>query len=586
MGGIDVNFCKNPACPNFGVPAQIVKHRRTKGSSLANTPGTAYTLAAAARNRPTIYCLLCRESLSIKSNLAVAEELERFSRYLEPPEVCCNQPACANAVVPIQMPGAYYRSGRTAAGTPRYRCRLCGKTVSAGGKALKRQRITHHNKTILLALTNKMPIRRIAKITGLNATTLYGKIDFLHRQCVAFAADRERALKDLHIPRLYISVDRQEYIVNWNKDSDRRNIRMRAVGSADNASGYVFGMHLNFDRDLDPNDIEIEVAAIGDVARPYPHRRYARLWLAADYEESLKATAAERARKTSKHARGPINPSLAAIIEDAYEAAELRENTEVSETKDEDQKLPEAKGMQVHEEYSLYGHFQFLKQLLPAVGKLRFFLDQDSGMRAACIAAFADDITTRRVDAFFVRTAKEQTIDHKRRLIAQSRARFNRHKSGNPLLSQVEIEVAMMKAEIAKSVEIGKWLDRWCEHPLPTMSEPSKSMCWLTNFGDYDEDHQARLFLKASLAGIDNFFQRVRRSLNPLERPIATASRGGRTWYGYSPYNPAMMEKFLDIYRTMANFVEVGKDGKTPAMRLGLAKGIVPPENILYFTQA
>lgn len=111
-------------------------------------------------------------------------------------------------------------------------------------------------------------------------------------------------------------------------------------------------------------------------------------------------------------------------------------------------------------------------------------------------------------------------------------------------------------------------------------------MCWLTNLEGYDEDHQARLFLRVSLAGIDNFFQRVRRSLNPLERPIQTASRYGRTWHGYSPYNPAMVGKLLDIYRTMVNFVEVGKDGETPAMRIGLAKGVVTPEDILYFTGA
>ena len=32
------------------------------------------------------------------------------------------------------------------------------------------------------------------------------------------------------------------------------------------------------------------------------------------------------------------------------------------------------------------------------------------------------------------------------------------------------------------------------------------------------------------------------------------------------------------------NYCEVGKDRKTPAMRLGLAKGQVASEDILYFT--
>lgn len=44
----------------------------------------------------------------------------------------------------------------------------------------------------------------------------------------------------------------------------------------------------------------------------------------------------------------------------------------------------------IHEEYTLYGHFLFLRRLLGNVGKFRFYLDQDSGMRAACLSAFCD----------------------------------------------------------------------------------------------------------------------------------------------------------------------------------------------------
>jgi hypothetical protein len=36
-----------------------------------------------------------------------------------------------------------------------------------------------------------------------------------------------------------------------------------------------------------------------------------------------------------------------------------------------------------------------------------------------------------------------------------------------------------------------------------------------------------------------------------------------------------MVGKLLDIFRVYYNFVEVGKDKKTPAMRLGLAEGFV-----------
>lgn len=33
----------------------------------------------------------------------------------------------------------------------------------------------------------------------------------------------------------------------------------------------------------------------------------------------------------------------------------------------------------------------------------------------------------------------------------------------------------------------------------------------------------------------------------------------------------------------MHNYVEAEKDGKTPAMRLGIAKAPVPPEDLIYF---
>lgn len=47
-----------------------------------------------------------------------------------------------------------------------------------------------------------------------------------------------------------------------------------------------------------------------------------------------------------------------------------------------------------------------LQQLTVGAQKIRFFLDQDFGMRAACLATFTDDIkTTRREYAFFVRIA-------------------------------------------------------------------------------------------------------------------------------------------------------------------------------------
>jgi len=71
--------------------------------------------------------------------------------------------------------------------------------------------------------------------------------------------------------------------------------------------------------------------------------------------------------------------------------------------------------------------------------------------------------------------------------------------------------------------------------------------------------------------------------LSLLERPISTSSGAWRRWFGYSAYNPDIIVKLLDIFRVYYNYCLTGQDKKTPAMRLGLAKGAIAPEDIIYF---
>lgn len=130
---------------------------------------------------------------------------------------------------------------------------------------------------------------------------------------------------------------------------------------------------------------------------------------------------------------------------------------------------------------------------------------------------------------------------------------------------------------------IGKWSDRWLLHPFPSMSEPEKAICYLTDYGDYAADHLARLYSKASLHSIDRFFMQLRRRISLFERPITTSSAQGRSWYGYSPYNPEVAMKMLMIFRVFYNYVALGEDKKTPAMRLGLAKEKIKLDDLINF---
>lgn len=58
---------------------------------------------------------------------------------------------------------------------------------------------------------------------------------------------------------------------------------LSAVASADNSSGYVFGVHSNFDPFPDRDAVEADANGTGDCLLPSPLRKYARFWLECDY---------------------------------------------------------------------------------------------------------------------------------------------------------------------------------------------------------------------------------------------------------------------------------------------------------------
>ena len=566
-GGIQVNFCKNPHCENYGIPAA-----QTTGCGAQRD---RYTVVSAGRQYPVLKCHACGEYPPLKRNQGIAEERKRLGAYLGvPSEASCPDAVCANHSVGVSAGSPHYRGyGTTRSGSKRYRCNACTKTFSVGSSTV-RQKQPHKNRLIFQLLMNKSPFRRICEIADIAPGTLYPKLDFLHRQCLAFVGHRERRLlQGFSIPRLYIGVDRQDYVVNWTQRDDKRNVQLTAVGSADNTTRYVFGMHLNFDPDVEAGVIEHEAATLGDPEVQMPFRRHARLWLASDY-----TAAQQRGNNALSGADGTLNGAVAA----RYQDAESRPDVEVFEEPGRTTQLPKT-GMQVHAEYTLYGHCFLLRDLSTGAEKIRLFLDQDSGMRAAALGAFAERVVDRTADAFYVRINKDMTVDERKHVLKNSRERFRSLEKEHPVLDRQALRLFVIKEALADMAVIGHWKDRWLTHPFPSMSEPEKAVCYLSDYDDYDDDHLAWLYNKASLRAINAFFMQVRRRLSLLERPIATASNNRRVWHGYSAYNPRSIVKLLEMFRVFYNYVLVGMDKQTPAMRLGLAKGRVSLEDIVYF---
>lgn len=575
--GIQVNFCKNPTCGNFSVPADERSQKTGRG---ARAERKDRYIRSGDKSGRFLLCNNCGESAPIKNNQGIAEGLERMCRYLAPPiDYSCPNVTCINHTAPIGRYRNQYKSyGTTKAGSRRFRCLAagCGKTFSIPVEAQLRHRLPEKGTEVFRALVCKVPIRKISYLTRTTLPTVYGKLQFIREQCLRFAGEHERSLAGRAFRRLYIAIDRQDHLVNWTSAKDRRTVTLQAVASADCRTGFVFGVHINYDPSLDLESVERDSLALGDYDRDPANRRHARVWLWHEHQAAIGPV-----RKKARKAK------LEEQVSQAYSEAQRRVDVEASDSPEADTRLP-GKGVLIHAEYTLYGHLYFLRQQLASTEKLRFYCDQESGLRAAVMAVFSDWILEKRCDAFYVRIAKELTNPQKLALYNRSIADLQEFRAKSRAYDEVgdhDLRVIKATADLKEMKELGRWRDRWLISPFPDMSEPEKAVCYLTNIKkvgfDYEDEHLARLHLKASLHAVDRFFAQVRRNLSQLERPIASASSTRRGWYGYSPYNPAQVGLLLDIFRVWYNYVETGKDGKTPAMRLGLADRVYTEDEVL-----
>jgi hypothetical protein len=134
VDGVQVNFCRMPACANFGEPPTPTASRyRFYNKGKGKLRG--------------LECKACDKVSPIKSNLGVAEELARASAYLAPPSpqplLSCPNRNCPNHDVPVDLaPTRYQRSGKTAAGSQRFRCLACLRrfTAPAGSTSIRHRR--------------------------------------------------------------------------------------------------------------------------------------------------------------------------------------------------------------------------------------------------------------------------------------------------------------------------------------------------------------------------------------------------------------------------------------------------------------
>ena len=590
--GIQVNCCKFTRCENFGLtPEQIQntdlykEYNKNKINRQVRISDPFYLITGGSNGISSIKCRSCeiinatsqsknQVHYIIKSNQAVHEEYERISSYLKETGSVCINPDCDSHLTGISK---IKKRGKTAKGTQRFFCNVC--RTSFVDKPINRPHERPElNKLFFKELVGKSPLRQIEFKLDMSMGMIYRRIDFIHRQCLAFVADRERKLfESKSFDSLYLCTDRQVHKSNWTNRKSKKNCEFYGIGTADLASNYVFAFTFNYDPDMDPQETEEESLAISDYKELKQNRKFARVWLKSDFDASQKEM-----RKRKEKLAGSQEEYIEIKTSEGF-ADELSS----SENLGKDTDIP-VKGMEVHNEYTMAAHFFLIKKLTQNAKKTRFFLDLDSGMKTWYLAAFKKEIQAGKSDGFLVTMAKEMTVDYKRSAAREAKDKIQKFCgiSYSSLTHQERHRVVndMIIENIDKPFIPSKSVDAWVRNPMPFMSEPEKMISSFTNIDRYDLEHQANLYRKGSLHAIDRFFMQIRRRVYMFERPFSSGSNQFRIWNGYSPYNPTMYQKLADIFRVFYNYCQPSKKYKvTPAMRLGLAKGPVDIEKIIYF---
>ena len=229
---------------------------------------------------------------------------------------------------------------------------------------------------------------------------------------------------------------------------------------------------------MSPLQVESETIERGDYDNPVPFRKHARLWLERDFEKAQR----EKPQNIIE-AQGSIQADIAA----KYSSEVSPINTEAVEEIDNTVKTP-ANGMLVHSEYTMYGHFQLLKELFTNTEKVRFYLDQEAGIKNAFMGAFKDRVNDQTADAFYVRVNKGFTVDVKEQLIQECQRRIYALTGVSyRSLSHQEREQAVTALIIAEMDNLRRFngsKESWLTYLYATKAEPEKMLAALTDISD------------------------------------------------------------------------------------------------------
>jgi len=223
---IQLNYCKNPNCRNYGVAA--LNPKRKADGSIMRGLGNDYRFTKTKIGR-VLTCIICGTSTKLINNKAFVEESNRQKQIFSNKEICCPDKKletsrrrtrpCRNAVVNwLDKPKRYTLRGTVPSTVEslkyreaqRIECNACHNPFNVPLNAEYGQKRADINGILFRMLINKGIVNRMEEILDVPITLIYHRIEFFFNQCVEF--DRwhiQNNIQALKGKTLEVSMDRQ-----------------------------------------------------------------------------------------------------------------------------------------------------------------------------------------------------------------------------------------------------------------------------------------------------------------------------------------------------------------------------------------
>jgi transposase-like protein len=429
--GIQANHCKNPSCENFTVGYEDdpndLNYLRS-GSTQVTPPifrDENLKLKHPALGRPNatlfIQCRKCSATLPLKNNKAINTVMGLWKYH--PDTTACPNKRCNNHSTPLGQ-GRYKKNGKTAAGTTRWKCKLCGKSFveKRARRAPREGEMPYRREDVVMGFVNGLPIRRMQELYNINPASIYHHLEKAYESCLRFHSKRMQKLPEVLDERgtVYFCTDRQDLLVNWTDRHKRNAVVVKAVCSVDAETGFAYRYDVGIDDHTNASFIHEKSVWAEDIDKAYIFRRYPHLFLPSDmsFERRLNGFIEQELAKAVKE-----NPYID-DIELKYLESQLRNDVEIpSFHLTAGTGLPK-NSLLIREDYQLYAHYHLLAEQFGKKVKVVNYSDQESGLRAAFMSAFGKKVKTSKADLYYIRFLKGAKREEREKAEARTNARI------------------------------------------------------------------------------------------------------------------------------------------------------------------